>query len=153
MELPRDEMHVVMPDTAPVHFADDSYPDEWDDVTDEDHADEFADDATDFDPSTFDDEPTIQLADGAEPTLQSLGEASITTAASLAGEANNVTETRREPVDSNAFAQGMRVKHPEYGLGKIVALSGEGDGRTATVNFVMSGEKKFILVHSDLQSA
>jgi hypothetical protein len=34
----------------------------------------------------------------------------------------------------DAFREGMLVRHPEYGLGKIVALSGIGPRRTATVN-------------------
>jgi DNA helicase-2/ATP-dependent DNA helicase PcrA len=47
------------------------------------------------------------------------------------------------------FAQGMVVTHPEYGLGKIVALSGEADKRVATVNFATgAGQKTFVLAHS-----
>lgn len=154
MELPRNEMHVVMPSTSPVKFPDEDYPDAWDDVGDDDHIDEtlesLPDDATAFDPSMFD-EPATQIAD--EPTaIKSLADASITTAASLAGETANEQQPL-EPIDPNDFAHGMRVKHPEYGLGKIVALSGEGKGRTATVNFVMSGEKKFILAYSVLHRA
>jgi hypothetical protein len=40
----------------------------------------------------------------------------------------------------------MAVRHPEYGLGKIVALGGSGARRTATVNFASAaGQKKFVL--------
>ncbi len=50
--------------------------------------------------------------------------------------------------------QGMVVRHPEYGLGKIIALSGAGPKRTATVVFASSaGEKKFVLIHSQLAPA
>ncbi len=152
MELPRDEMHVVVPDGTPAHFIDESYPDMWEaeDLNEED----LADDATEFDPSSFEEEPAIQIN---EPTeIKSIDPSSITTAASLAGNdevSAEVAKEERDPVDPNLFAHGMRVKHPEYGLGKIVALSGEGTNRTATVNFVMSGEKKFILTYSDLLPA
>ncbi len=48
----------------------------------------------------------------------------------------------------------MIVKHPEYGLGKIVALSGSGIKRKATVMFASSaGEKRFLLIHSPLRPA
>jgi DNA helicase-2/ATP-dependent DNA helicase PcrA len=48
----------------------------------------------------------------------------------------------------------MLVRHPEYGLGKILALSGAGVKRTATVAFAQgAGEKRFILAHSKLQPA
>jgi DNA helicase-2/ATP-dependent DNA helicase PcrA len=48
----------------------------------------------------------------------------------------------------------MLVQHPEYGLGKIIALSGNGPKRTATVAFATgAGQKRFILVHSKLRPA
>jgi DNA helicase II / ATP-dependent DNA helicase PcrA len=52
------------------------------------------------------------------------------------------------------FVQGMLVRHPEYGLGKIVALSGNGPRRTATVAFASAaGQKKFMLAQSELRPA
>ena len=46
----------------------------------------------------------------------------------------------------------MVVRHPEYGLGKVVALSGSGARRSATVAFASSaGQKKFMLAQSDLR--
>jgi DNA helicase-2/ATP-dependent DNA helicase PcrA len=47
----------------------------------------------------------------------------------------------------------MAVMHPEHGLGKIVALSGAGKGRRATVRFATAGEKRFVLSHSPLRPA
>jgi DNA helicase-2/ATP-dependent DNA helicase PcrA len=47
----------------------------------------------------------------------------------------------------------MVVTHPQYGPGKILALSGEGARRTATVRFPTAGEKKFMLEHSPLRPA
>jgi DNA helicase-2/ATP-dependent DNA helicase PcrA len=58
------------------------------------------------------------------------------------------------PLSPDAFHHGMLVRHPEYGLGKILALSGTGVKRTATVAFATgAGEKRFILAHSKLQPA
>jgi DNA helicase-2/ATP-dependent DNA helicase PcrA len=55
-------------------------------------------------------------------------------------------------ISPELFHQGMLVRHPEYGLGKIVALSGSGARRTATVNFTSSaGQKKFVLQQSPLR--
>ena len=176
MELPRREMDVVTPGVKIVdEYAQDTddYPEEWDtfdgegeqaegDQTlgDEQLGDEdLADDATDFDPSLFDDEDTgvsqdKSAASDADDSAKKDGTAAfagLTTAASLAGSDPSPPKAPPPRPNPNAFVQGMRVKHPEYGLGKIVALSGNGDSRTATVNFVTAGEKKFILARSVLQ--
>jgi DNA helicase-2/ATP-dependent DNA helicase PcrA len=83
------------------------------------------------------------------PTAPPFGQlgAAITTAAELAA-----GERRSPGVSPELFHQGMLVRHPEYGLGKIVALSGSGARRTATVNFTSSaGQKKFVLEQSPLR--
>jgi DNA helicase-2/ATP-dependent DNA helicase PcrA len=73
--------------------------------------------------------------------------AALTTAAELATGASGQPSAPPE-----AFLEGMLVRHPEYGLGKIVALSGFGPRRTATVNFTSSaGQKKFVLQQSPLR--
>jgi len=78
----------------------------------------------------------------------------LLTAADLEGPAHKDQtsydqSSRNEP---DMFCQGMVVRHPEYGLGKIVALSGNGDRRMATVTFFEgAGQKKFIVKHSPLQ--
>jgi ATP-dependent DNA helicase UvrD/PcrA len=57
-------------------------------------------------------------------------------------------------VSPEAFHQGMVVRHPEYGLGKIVALSGSGANRRASVAFASgAGEKNFVLAKSHLRPA
>lgn len=73
--------------------------------------------------------------------------AAVTTAASLMGDANAVVAS----VSAEQFHQGMVVTHPEYGPGKVVALSGSGDRRTATVMFATAGEKKFVISKSPLR--
>ena len=46
----------------------------------------------------------------------------------------------------------MLVNHPEYGTGKIVALSREGVRRQASVVFLADGkERRFVLLHAHLQ--
>jgi DNA helicase-2/ATP-dependent DNA helicase PcrA len=46
----------------------------------------------------------------------------------------------------------MLVRHPKYGLGRIVALSGSGPGRKATVDFASAaGRKRFLLSESPLR--
>jgi DNA helicase-2/ATP-dependent DNA helicase PcrA len=74
----------------------------------------------------------------------------LTTAAQLAGVP---VETRpagpqRHP---ESFAEGMIVSHPVHGPGKIVGLSGTGAKRQATVRFAAAGERKFVLIYSDLR--
>ncbi len=74
---------------------------------------------------------------------------SLTTAAVLHGEATISGES-----SPDVFHQGMVVKHPEYGLGKIIALSGKNEHRRATVAFASSaGQKTFVLYKSPLRPA
>jgi DNA helicase-2/ATP-dependent DNA helicase PcrA len=73
--------------------------------------------------------------------------ARVMTAAELAGETGHVAAP--EP---DEFQQGMLVAHPDRGLGRIVALSGAGERRTATIQFFQdTAEAKFVLLHSDLR--
>ena len=52
------------------------------------------------------------------------------------------------------FPRHAFVRHPEYGLGKVVALSGAGLRRTATVAFIAgAGQKKFVVSQSNLMPA
>ena len=71
----------------------------------------------------------------------------LTTAAELAngGEPS-------PPVSPDAFRQGMVVRHPKYGLGRVVALSGAGPARKATIDFASAaGRKKFVLADSPVR--
>jgi len=70
----------------------------------------------------------------------------LTTAADLAG------EPKPPGISPDLFAQGMLVCHPQYGLGRIVALSGSGPARRATVDFpAPAGRMKFVLSKSPLR--
>jgi DNA helicase II / ATP-dependent DNA helicase PcrA len=71
-----------------------------------------------------------------------------TAAAMLAGQ-----QAAANPISPDAFYQGMVVLHPQYQVGKIIALSGSGARRTATVAFATGGQKKFVLAQSPLRPA
>ena len=50
------------------------------------------------------------------------------------------------------FCLDMLVRHPEYGLGRVMALSGSGNSRRVTVNFASrAGQKKFVIAKSPLR--
>ena len=85
----------------------------------------------------------------AKPSFN-IAAASITTAANLSREA---TATELPRISPDAFKQGETVLHLEYGPGKIVALSGLGKNRRATIQFATVGQKKIILAHSTVRPA
>jgi DNA helicase-2/ATP-dependent DNA helicase PcrA len=66
--------------------------------------------------------------------------------------AADLLESDQPPrISPNAFHHGMAVEHPQYGTGTIIALSGNGPKRTATVRFFDDGqERKFRLAFSPL---
>lgn len=102
---------------------------------------------------TFEAEPEEEFAPPPEPSPPKRPAAppQLTTAAELAGTA---TATPSPSVSPEEFHQGMLVQHPEYGLGKIVALSGSQRRRTATVAFASAaGRRKFVLAQSHLVPA
>ena len=143
MEMPREEIELTQASLPSADWSDPAWEDE-----------PFADEET-FDDTSFDVE-SMNAATDAEPanvdpspSNWQVTAAQVTTAAELAG-------TAAEPanrVSPDVFAQGMAVLHPEHGLGKIVALSGAGKGRRATVRFATAGEKRFVLAHSPLRPA
>lgn len=137
LEMPRDEMQLTQVSAVDDHWHELDW-DESDYKQDEGH-DEFDDD---FDVTAMEaDEP---------PTKKwQVAAAQVTTAAQMTGASMASTN----PVSPDEFAQGMAVSHPEHGLGKIVALSGSGKNRRATVRFATAGEKRFVLVHSPLRPA
>jgi DNA helicase-2/ATP-dependent DNA helicase PcrA len=73
----------------------------------------------------------------------------ITTAAELAGEAPGVVAPSGSVLES--FRPGMSVLHPQYGLGRIVAIDGAGPNRKGRVAFTIGGEKTFVLAKSPLR--
>jgi DNA helicase-2/ATP-dependent DNA helicase PcrA len=144
MELPQDELNFQQPKTAS------SFVPTWHDAGDQhDAVDEIHDDDLEF--------PPRQVKSVEEPTVDLGGR--LTTAAKLAARDETTAITIESSMGAAAkvspevFHQGMIVSHPEYGLGKIVALSGSGVKRKASVMFVRGGEKKFVLTHCPLRPA
>lgn len=76
--------------------------------------------------------------------------AKLTTAAELMpGESG----AQSSPTDTIDFRAGMIVRHTEYGLGRIVSLSGAGARRCATVAFASdAGQRTFVLASGNLQA-
>jgi DNA helicase-2/ATP-dependent DNA helicase PcrA len=161
MELPREEMRVVEPRW--MSPSDDEWLDHHDGEI-EPAADETdaMDELTAFFASSLVDEAGEPEPVGWAPAHLPINTADkvggsppyvlpLTTAAELHAEPAPDTRPRVSP---EVFALGMLVKHPDFGLGKIVALGGGGAKRQATVAFASSaGERKFMLIHSNLRPA
>jgi DNA helicase-2/ATP-dependent DNA helicase PcrA len=153
LEMPREEMELVSIG-APGGW---DVPTDWDDVHD------LHDDSHHFEidhegageagtVSSSEDDDSFDFGANAEPSpsaAKSIPAAQITTAARLAGAA----PIQPSGISPDAFVQGMTVMHPEHGPGKIVALSGSGANRRATVKFATAGERRFVLAHSPLRPA
>jgi DNA helicase-2/ATP-dependent DNA helicase PcrA len=145
MEMPRDEMEMV-DDASAAGF------DPWDQIIRE---------ADDWDDWQIE-EVTVESASapvhpGEEDNESSIRvvAATIKTAANLSRAAGGESDVADElpRISPDAFKQGMTVTHPEYGPGKIVALSGSGKNRRATIQFAAAGQKKIILAHSKVRPA
>jgi DNA helicase II / ATP-dependent DNA helicase PcrA len=77
---------------------------------------------------------------------------SLMTAADLAGASGGIVSgATTGHVDPGHFKPGMRVIHPEFGLGQIVAIEGEGSGRKGQVAFAVGPTRTFILAKSPLR--
>lgn len=66
----------------------------------------------------------------------------LLTAAELEAEHASGDHVRLHPESYNV---GMGVEHPEYGIGRVAAITGEGQKRTATIDFPTLGKKRFRL--------
>ncbi len=70
----------------------------------------------------------------------------LTTAAELAGASAPVSGDHL-----SAFRPGVSVLHPQYGLGRIIAIDGAGPNRKGRIAFTLGGERTFILAKSPLR--
>ena len=168
MELPREELQITQPSSSA------AYPDSWDF---DGGADDYSD-AEDDDPVLHPDDqpaampshspagislgsPTPRNGSSARTkhsTEPKLSLRSLPTAAELdaAGRDGATPLAQRLPATSTSASlpesiqPGLRVTHPEYGLGKIAKVSGVGKNCTVTVNFVTAGPKTFVLGKSPL---
>jgi DNA helicase II / ATP-dependent DNA helicase PcrA len=156
LEMPRDEMEMVQVG------ADTWYPPGWDDVDDDGvHAEH--DDAHHYEEASRGaSAPGIEVAPATAhepPPNWHMASAQLKTAAQLAGAKPplgrelGAERQAASGISPEAFVQGMTVMHPEHGPGKIIALSGSGKNRRATVQFAASGQRSYILIHSPLRPA
>lgn len=147
LELPREQMDVRdmglgsrfdLPDFMPETDVEMTFETPW-----EGDADFSADSSPEEE--VYDDQGSKSGKGGSKKKKSGSGGHKLLTAAQMAGESVN----RR--VDPELFQFGMLVSHPEYGSGKIVALSGRGLKRTASVDFFDGSQKKFRLAFATLQ--
>jgi DNA helicase II / ATP-dependent DNA helicase PcrA len=138
MELPRAEMRVVEPRT----LSDFGNEDAW---------------AQDLDPWLRDGIPTIDVngdqVQEKPATFLKAGPVAfprLVTAAELARDQEAAVQKRFHP---ELFKVGMRVDHPDYGIGVIVDISGSGIKKTGTVDFMEYGKRRFRLSHAPLAPA
>ncbi len=140
MELPRGEMAVQQPETTRVVEIEELPPD---------HEPVFRpDDPREAAPARF----GPGLPGGARGAGTVYPSPACGSRAGLRVAAEMLADGPREGVDPDVFRQGMVVLHPEYGLGKVVALGGSGGERTATIDFASAaGRKKMTLAGSELR--
>ncbi len=133
MELPRDEMEVHEPRTYRPSSDDDFATDVEVEYDEYDQSPEYEEEQEYV-------EPTVTVA--TKPTPR------VMTAADMLGKATD-SMPKASP---ELFDIGMLVSHPEYGLGKVLALGGTGKKRIATIQFFDSSrERRIIIAHSQLQ--
>jgi DNA helicase-2/ATP-dependent DNA helicase PcrA len=151
MEMPRHEMEVL--GSASAYESADFGP--WEEPDDDEGDDSWDFQLEDSSRSTVIDSHDAPSAD-VKPAVN-IAAASLKTAATLSRELSvEEGEGQKEApprVSPDVFKQGMTVSHPEYGPGKIVALSGSDKNRRATIQFATVGEKKIILAHSAVRPA
>jgi len=133
MEMPREEMETVQP-MEPLGDS------RWEDE------DDFID-AIPGDEQYFQDNSDLTAVERRQASTDP-NATRLMTAADLLNQQAEQQQTRCSP---GSFRKGMLVKHPEYGPGTILKLTGTGAKRTATVQFFTAGEKKFRLLHAPLQ--
>ena len=149
LEIPRGEMEQVQ-------LATPSFPDSIEeDVTADFDDDLFETPIDQRHPSELEPEAFAVESNAKRPAQKPVASFAITTAASLVvGQKQPPKRGSAEPaVSPDLFTQGMAVVHPVHGLGKVVALSGAGKNRRATVRFATAGQKRFVIAHSPLRLA
>jgi DNA helicase-2/ATP-dependent DNA helicase PcrA len=141
MELPRSEMELVdyeAPAGAPPPDRDDS--EEWEERS----------------VGRVPRDPPGQGVEWGEPSEARQGRPAQTAPFSMAGLTTAAEMAAggapSPPPAPDVFQQGMIVLHAQYGLGRIVALSGSGPERCATVEFpAPAGRQRFLLAASPLR--
>lgn len=69
-----------------------------------------------------------------------------------AAELARIDGAGERPFDPDLYRLGMRVWHPEYGVGTVVVLNRSGMRRQGTVVFdIDSQPRRFVLLHARMQ--
>ena len=89
--------------------------------------------------------------DQEKPTKKKPSMASMMTGAEL--EKQNQTRASADRLMPDDCEVGMEVEHVEYGIGKVIAMTGAGRKLTATINFPRVGNKRIRLAFSNLRRA
>ncbi|HMO14742.1 MAG TPA: UvrD-helicase domain-containing protein [Pirellulaceae bacterium] len=145
MELPREEMNVMQPRSR--GYAEPAY--ETDPHEIREVAFEFADGDADHEHSSQAhplNMPNTERERGSKKRPR-MPLSPIVTATSLIGDETGTAD----PIDPDTFEFGMIVSHPTYGTGKIVAMSGIGKKRQATISFFNGKRQTFRLSFSGLR--
>lgn len=88
-----------------------------------------------------------------EPRPAAPGPFRLTTAAALARAENSMSSPDVSgPPDLESLEPGVSVIHPDYGLGRIVAVEGAGPNRKGRVAFAVGPQRTFVLAKSPLRS-
>ncbi|MBM4084495.1 MAG: DUF3553 domain-containing protein, partial [Planctomycetes bacterium] len=66
-------------------------------------------------------------------------------------EDDDVQEDEYQVNERDDFAPGDRVRHPDFGIGRIADISGVGKKRRATVAFDKAGQKRLMLEYAKLE--
>lgn len=98
--------------------------------------------------SSFDDEPSTQISGS---TSHGRGMASGSMEAKLAAVRAARAQKSAGPAASASFPAGSRVRHPQFGEGKVVTTSGSGSNARVTVDFRGLGKKTLVLEYARLR--
>ena len=156
VELPRGEMEVIGPQHQQAGMTADDLQRAIDamDISNETHYEDLPDiDIHSSDAvkavtggNLFDDSDDAE--EKQKPTVKKPSMASLMTGAELA---KQQSASSAERLDPEACEVGLEVEHVEYGVGKIIAMTGSGRKVTATINFPKVGNKRIRLVFSNLR--
>ncbi len=74
-------------------------------------------------------------------------------AAPARGESYDYSYAQADPGESGELARGMRVRHPHFGVGVVIALIGDGANQKLKVQFERAGVKTLMLKFANLEPA
>jgi DNA helicase-2/ATP-dependent DNA helicase PcrA len=164
MELPRDEMEVFGAQQASTPMTEDDLQRAIDamDVSHEESPIEFpvidihaSDAVKSMSPDLFGDSgnseapPSETEIAKAKTPVKKPTMASLMTASELKSKHDSMSSAER--LDPESCVTDMEVEHVDYGIGKVIALTGKGKKLTATINFPKVGNKRICLAFSNLR--